>query len=122
MKARDGRATWALLTAKSRAAIVDETLRALAGSAGKSPAPSRDDVSRDFAENGPIARSYWEGFLKRFDPDQVLEQSRWEIGTIDRDHAVIVITYRDSDRPAVVRMAREGGGWKVGLVETFWTR
>lgn len=134
LKTRDATAAWSLITEKSRATIVEETTAALAAapdagpSRGRRPQPSapsppaRDAVARDFAEAGPIARAYWGGFTRRFDPDEALERSRWEIGTIDRDTAVVAITHRDSQKPAVVRMYREEGGWKVGLVETFWTR
>lgn len=123
MKARDDRSAWALLTAVSRRTIVDETLKALAASAADNAASrTREQVAKDFAEGGPVARTYWTGFLRRFDPDEALERSRWEIGLIDAARAVVAITARDSERPAAVKMFREEGAWKVGLVETFWTR
>ncbi|MBP2679425.1 MAG: putative cytosolic protein [Deltaproteobacteria bacterium] len=97
MKARDYPATWAVLTAKSRHTIVSET-------------------------GGPIARQYWDGFLRRFNPDDALERSRWEMGEVKKDRAEVRITRRGSDNPAILQMYREDGVWKVGLAETFWAR
>jgi hypothetical protein len=118
MKARDYPATWAVLTAKSRDTIVAETEDAIRA-AGGNPLP-KGDLREDFAAGGPIARRYWEGFLRRFDPDAALERSRWEMGVVERDRAEVLITHRGADRPAVLRMYKEGGNWKAGLVETFW--
>ena len=39
---------------------------------------------------------------------------------MEKDRAEVLITRLGADRPAVLRMFREGGGWKAGLVETFW--
>jgi hypothetical protein len=71
---------------------------------------------------GGIARDYWDAFLRRFDPDIALEQSRWEIGSVGKDRAEILLTHHGADRPARLKMFLEAGGWKAGLVETFWSR
>ena len=118
MKARDYPGIWAVLTAKSRDTIVSETEEAIRA-AGGNPLP-KGDMREDFAAGGAIARRYWEGFLRRFDPDAALEKSRWEMGVVERDRAEVLITHRGADRPAVLRMYREDGSWKAGLVETFW--
>jgi len=81
-----------------------------------------DAVRIDFVEGGSIAREYWDAFLRNFDPDAVLEHSRWEIGSVGKDRAEILLTHRGAERPAVLKMFLEGGGWKAGLVETFWSR
>jgi len=139
MKNRDYPAIFAALSAKSREAIVAETssdLDAAASQAApgtssaaepppglvKHPAPGPEAVRRDFAAGGPIARDYWDAFLRRFDPDVALERSRWEIGSLGKDRAEILITRHGAEHPARLRMFREDGGWKVGLVETFWSR
>lgn len=139
MKARDYPAIFAALTVKSRETIVAETTSALAAapkqaSPGKpaaagapsspasSPAPVPEAVRRDFAAGGPIARDYWDAFLRRFDPDAALEHSRWEIGSVGNDRAEILLTHHGADHPATLKMFREESGWKVGLVETFWSR
>ena len=114
------RTAFAALTAKSQATILSETVSALAAAEGS--APKRQDVRRDFENGGPLARNYWGGFLRRFDPDVALEHSRWRMGAIETNRAEILLTHEGAERPAVLRMYREGGIWKVGLAETFWTR
>jgi len=118
MKARDYPATWSVLTEKSRDTIVSDTDEAIRKAGGT--AIPKERLREDFAEGGPTCRQYWEGFLRRFDPDDALERSRWEMGVMEKDRAEVLITHRGADRPAVLRMFREGGSWKVGLVETFW--
>ncbi|MEW6719711.1 MAG: hypothetical protein AB1346_04590 [Thermodesulfobacteriota bacterium] len=120
MKARDYPALWRVLTAKSRDTIVSETDEAIR-KAGEAPI-SKDQIREDFAAGGPTSRKYWEGFLRRFDPDAALEKSRWQIGTIEKDRAEVLITHPGADRPAVLRLFLEGGSWKAGLAETFWER
>jgi hypothetical protein len=118
MKARDYPAIFATLSAKSRETIVAETASALA----KNPAPNPDELRKDFIEGGPIARDYWDAFLRRFDPDAALEHSRWEIGSVGTERAEILLTHHGATHPATLKMFLEDGGWKVGLVETFWSR
>jgi hypothetical protein len=127
MKARDYPAIFAALSAKSRETIVAETSAALAAAAKQAPPakaspPDPEAVRGDFVAGGPIARDYWDAFLRRFDPDAALEHSRWEIGSVGKDRAEILLTHHGADRPATLKMFREDGGWKVGLVETFWSR
>jgi len=139
MKSRDYPAIFAALSAKSRETIVAETASALAAAArqatpgmptaaespstlARDPAPGLEAVRRDFVAGGPIARDYWDAFLRRFDPDAALEHSRWEIGSVGKDRAVILLTHHGADHPATLKIFREDGGWKMGLVETFWSR
>jgi len=125
MKSRDYPAIFAALSAKSRETIIAETSSALATAAKQAP-PEKptgtDAVRSDFVAGGPIARDYWDAFLRRFDPDAALEHSRWEIGSVGKDRAEILLTHHGADRPATLKMFREDGGWKAGLVETFWSR
>ena len=137
MKSRDYPAIFAALSAKSRETIVAETSSAMAVAAAqappgkpssadttpalpKDPAPGPEAVRRDFVAGGPIARDYWDAFLRRFDPNLALEHSRWEIGSVEKDRAEILLTHHGADHPATLKMFREDGGWKVGLAETFW--
>jgi len=128
MKARDYPAIFAALSVKSRETIVSETVSALAAAGPPphapaiAPPPDREAVRHDFVAGGPIARDYWDAFLRRFDPDAALEHSRWEIGSVGKDRAEILLTHHGADRPATLKMFREDGGWKAGLVETFWSR
>jgi hypothetical protein len=139
MKARDYPAIFAVLSAKSRETIVAETMSALATAAkqarprdptaaetpsslARDPAPGLEGIRSDFIAGGPIARDYWDAFLSRFDPDAALEHSRWEIGSVGKDRAEILLTHQGAERPAVLKMFLEADGWKAGLVETFWSR
>lgn len=120
MKARDYPAIFATLSTKSRKTIVAETTSAIASDA-KNPPPGAEAVRDDFVAGGPIARDYWDAFLRRFDPDAALEHSRWEIGSVKKDRAEILLTHHGADHPATLKMFLEDGGWKAGLVETFWS-
>lgn len=139
MKARDYPAIFAALSAKSRERIVAETSSALYAAAKQAspgkpiaaeppsagariPVPGPEAVRGDFIAGGPIARDYWDAFLRRFDPDAALEHSRWEIGSVGKGRAEILLTHHGSERPATLKMFLEDGGWKAGLVETFWSR
>ncbi|TFH28622.1 MAG: hypothetical protein E4G97_08640 [Deltaproteobacteria bacterium] len=139
MKRRDYPSIFAALSAKSRKTIVAETTSALAiaakkarpgeptaaetpSTSGRDPAPGPEMVVTDFIAGGPIARDYWDAFLSRFDPDVALEHSRWEIGSVGKDRAELLLTYHGADHPARLQMIREDSGWMVGLVETFWSR
>ncbi len=79
-------------------------------------------IIKDFKSNGAMFSNYWIAFHNNFDPDMILEQSRWEMGFIKKNQAEIIITYKKSENPAILKMFKEGGMWRVGLVETFWTR
>jgi len=122
LKSRDYPATWRVLTGKSRETIVSETDDAIRRAGAGAPPVPKERIREDFAAGGPISRQYWEGFLRRFDPDDALEKSRWQMGAWEKDRAEVLITRQGADRPAVLRMFREGEGWKAGLVETFWIR
>jgi len=139
MKRRDYPAIFAALSAKSQETIVAETSSALAAAARqippgkptaveapdastKNPPPGPEAVRSDFTAGGPIARDYWDAFLRRFDPDAALEHSRWEIGSVGKNRAEILLTHHGADHPATLKMFLEDGDWKVGLVETFWSR
>jgi hypothetical protein len=139
MKIRNYPAIFAALSAKSQETIVAETASAFAAAAIQAPpgkatsadtpsapaktsSPGPEAVRRDFVAGGPIARDYWDAFLGRFDPDAALEHSQWEIGSVGKDRAEILLTHHGAEHPATLKMFREDGGWKVGLVETFWSR
>ena len=69
-----------------------------------------------------MAKAYWNSYLNAFDPDCVLEQSKWDIGAIKKDKAEINILYKKSEKPAVLLIYMEGNVWEVGLEETFGSR
>ncbi len=69
-----------------------------------------------------MAKAYWNSYLNAFDPDRVLEQSKWDIGAMKKDKAEINILYKKSAKPAVLLIYMEGNVWEVGLEETFGSR
>jgi len=117
MKDRNYPAIWDLLSVKSRDAIVgnvyDECDKA---------GCLEEEISGDFAAGGPIAKAYWDSYLAEFDPDMVLEHSRWQMGIVKDKIAVIILHYKKSKKPAILQMYKEEGTWKVGLEETFSPR
>jgi hypothetical protein len=119
MRVKDYVRMWEFLSSRSKDEIVESTLSAVTKSGGHTF--SEEQIRSDFAGGGAIAQSYWNGYLQYFDPDTVLEESRWQMGSIKENEAEILITYRKSDNPAKVRMFNENGLWKVGLIETFGT-
>lgn len=118
MKDRDYPGIWASLSAFSRNTIVDDTIKAIAR--GGSGLPPRETIERDFREGGPVAKSYWDGILRRFDPDKALKESRWEMGEVEDNRAIVRITYKKAEKPAIILLVKEDGAWKTGLVESFW--
>lgn len=119
LKAKEYKTVWGLLTEKSKETIADDTYKSLTKAGGT---PSRDVISSDFSRGGPVSDAYWQGFLGVFDPDMALGQSAWRMGMLKNDRAEINILYKKSEKPAVLKMFKEKGLWKVGLVETFWSR
>ena len=117
MKNRDYPGIWTRLSSASRNTIVEDTRKAIARGGGEAP---KDRIEQDFREGGPVAQTYWGGFLRRFDPDAALSKSRWEMGEASDTEAYLLITHEGAEKPAVVRLYKEDGAWKMGLAETFW--
>ena len=111
---------WMGLTQKSRKIIAEDVFKKTKG-AGQT-GYSVDAVEKDFDGNGPVAKEYWDAFLQSFNPDEVLERSTWEIGFVKKDTAEICLLHKNAENPARLKMFKENGQWKVGLVETFWNR
>lgn len=116
MKTRNYAELWGKLSRKSREAIVGNVMKA-ARKAGAGV--EKGEVVRDFAEGGLFARAYWESYLTAFDPDAVLEHSRWDLGPIGKREAEILLKYEKAEQPARLKLFREDGLWRVGLEETF---
>jgi hypothetical protein len=119
MKTRNYPKTWDLLTLKSRESILDDVHKALAKEGANI---SRDDLRADFVSGGPYAKAYWGAYLDVFDPDSVLEHSKWDKVKTNTNDAEVVLHYRKSEHPATLKLFREDGAWKVGLEETFRPR
>jgi len=116
LKEKNFSETWKLLSIKSKNTIAEDVYNRLKGKVLK------EKIYEDFEKVGPLAQAYWDGFLSTFNPDLVLEHCKWEFGKINRDKAEIILIYEKSENPAILQMFKEAGMWKVGLVETFWTR
>jgi hypothetical protein len=119
MKERNYPKIWSLLTGKSQQIIIDDVRKAVAKTGTDTAIAS---LQTDFASGGRYAREYWEAFLKVFDPDIVLEQSKWEMGKIGKNEREIILRYRKSAQPAILKIYKESDSWKVGLEETFRPR
>lgn len=119
MKVRDYKTVWNSITKRSKERIVDDVYKELTK---KDDKYSKEQVSDDFGNCNVICSTYWKGFLESFDPNSVLEHSRWGIGFIKRNEAEVVLHYKKSDQPARLKMFRENNEWRVGLTETFWSR
>ena len=119
MKERNYQRIWSLITEKSHQIIIDDVRKAIAKT-GTDMAV--DSLQTDFASGGRYAREYWEAYLRVFDPDIVLGQSKWEMGKVGKNEREIILRYRKSDQPAILKIYKEENSWKVGLEETFRPR
>jgi hypothetical protein len=115
MKEKEYAGIWRLLSAKSRVAIVNDVAKHAA------TIYSKAQIETDFSVGGLIAKSYWDEYLFYFDPDTVLEQSKWEMGPISKQQAEVILQHKKAEQPARLKMFKEGNQWKVGLIETFGT-
>ncbi len=119
MKEKNYPKIWSLITKKSHEIIIDDVRKAIAKTDAHA---ATDSLQADFASGGRYAREYWDAYLKVFDPEIVLEQSKWEMGKIGKNEREIILRYRKSDHPAILKIYKEESSWKVGLEETFRPR
>ncbi|MBW6484679.1 MAG: hypothetical protein K0B01_00795 [Syntrophobacterales bacterium] len=119
LKAKEYKTVWEFLTKKSQETIVKDTYKSFSKTVVKH---SREEIAADFRRGEGVAGEYWQGYLSVFDPDLALNQSAWSIGTLRKERAEIRLLYKKAKEPAVLRMSMEKGRWKVGLVESFWSR
>lgn len=110
--------TWAVLTEKSRTTIIKDILSNIKD--GEKLAHL--ELQNDFQNGGPLSKSFWSAYLENFNPDMALKDSTWTVGKVDATYAEIILRYKTAETPAVLRLYKEGGLWKFGLVESFWTR
>lgn len=122
MKEKNYPKIWLLLSNTSKSSIIDDTHKNIMKyekEKGRETNFSKNQIEQDFLVGGLIAKAYWESYLDVFNPDVVLEQSKWEMGEIKKNKAHIHVKYKKAERPAVIQMFKEDGSWKVGLIETF---
>jgi hypothetical protein len=116
IKERDYPKTWTFLSLKSRDIIVNDVYKTVSKTGASY---KKRDINEDFTTGGLLSRSYWNGYLEKFDPDSVLEESKWDMGKIGKDRAEIIVLHKKAQAPAILQMFREDGVWKMGLEETF---
>jgi hypothetical protein len=122
MKERNYTRIWLFLSNTSRNAIIEDTYRNMvrySKEKGKGMIYSRKQIRENFGSGGTIAQVYWNSYIEAFNPDMVLEQSKWEMGKVGKDKAEINIIYKKATRPAIIQMYKEDDIWRVGLTETF---
>lgn len=119
LKKRDYKTAWELLSEESAETIINDIHEISKKMGGEI---KKEDITKDFNSNGAMFNSYWDNYLENFDPDMALEQSTWEIGSVKKNRAEIFLLYKKSHNPARLKMFKQDGAWKVGLVETFWKR
>ncbi len=108
---------WDAITEKSKRTIISDVLKYL-----KAGEPIRGELETEFKEGRGAALSYWDAYLFNFDPNMALKDSKWEVGKVKDDYAEIILSYKKSEKPAILKLYREGNAWKFGLVESFWSR
>jgi hypothetical protein len=116
LKELDFDTTWNILSERSRQKIVNDVYETSVKIGGTL---NREEIINDFERGGVIFSNYWKSFLRNFDTDIVLEHSLWEMGAIKETKAEIIIQYNKFSNPTILRMMKENGQWKVGLIETF---
>ena len=119
MKNKDYKAIWGSLTSKTKEIIINDVYKA---SKKQKIKIEKEDLANDFNTNGPNAQEYWKSYLTVFDPVIVLEQCTWEMGKIEKNEAEVILKYKKSDNPAILKMYKENNEWKVGMEESFGSR
>jgi hypothetical protein len=116
MKEKNYPKIWTFLSAKSKNIIIDDIRKAEEKMGRKY---TKEDIGKDFAAGSLLSRSYWNSYLEKFNPNSVLEESKWAMGKIEKNWAEVVILHKKSEAPAILQMFKEEGTWKMGLEETF---
>jgi hypothetical protein len=119
MKTKDYPKIWSLISTKSHKIILNDVHKAIAKTNADIP---MDSLRADFASGGRYAKEYWDAFLSVFDPDMALEHSKWEGGKINKNEGEVILLYKKSEKPAIIKVFKENDEWKVGLEETFRPR
>jgi hypothetical protein len=122
MKEKNFPKIWFYLSQGSRNSIINDTYKNIMKhekERGRKNDFPKIQIEQDFLTGGLIAKAYWESYLNAFDPDMVLEQSRWEMGEIRKDKAYINVRHKKAEKPAIIQMFKEDSYWRVGLIETF---
>jgi len=119
LKNKNYAAVWSVLSAKSQAKIIGDVRK----ENKKAGVETNDQaLASDFAAGGVMAKAYWDNYLFVFNPDIALKECKWEIGKVGSGEAEIVLQYKKSEKPAVLKLFKEDNAWKLGLDESFGAR
>ena len=118
LKERKYGTAWDLLSERSQKRIINDVYKA----SKKDEAGLEEEAIKIYFEKRDLLfNSYWDAFLTEFDPDMVLKESHWKMGPVKKNEAEIIILHKTSKNPAIIRMFKENGLWKVGFSESFST-
>lgn len=119
MKNKEYVSVWNCLSVKSKQVIIENVYTE---SKKTGVEYKKNELLNDFNFGGMLAKAYWDSFLTEFDSNIALEQCKWEMGKIEKKEAEVILKYKKSDKPAILKMYKENNAWKVGLKESFGAR
>lgn len=126
MKSKNYQAIWTLISAKTQNIIIKDVRKENQKVNKENPKANldiqEDVLINDFISGGVNSKAYWNGFLSVFNPDIVLDRCKWDMGKITKNEAKIILQYKTAEKPAILKMFKEDGKWKVGLEESFGAR
>jgi hypothetical protein len=117
LKERNYSKVWESLSSKSQKVIAEDVLKA-EKKAGNNV--TIEKIFEDFRQGKGFAKDYWDSFLVYFNPDIVLKDSFWEVGKVEKEYAEVLVRYKKSEKPTILKLYKEKDLWKFGLVESFW--
>jgi len=105
---------WSLLTPKSKNIIIKRVYKGLKEEGFE---VTKEEVEKDFEEEGDLFLSYWEGFRREFNPSLVLEKAQWELKEMKKGRrAIILLKYKGT---VPLKLYFRNGRWLVGFEESF---
>lgn len=118
LQRKDFQKVWDCLTEKSKNRLIADILKYYKDS----NFDLRSTLESEFKTGSGASIQFWENYIFNFDPNMALKESKWEIGKITGGYGELLLTHKNSQRPAILRFYKEANQWKFGLVESFWTR
>lgn len=110
---------WSFLTPVSKEAIIDKIQSFYAKSKIKI---KKSRILYNLKTGGRIAKYFWNGYTRSFNPDAVLKYSVWKIKSVGEKKALIEIDYKYGKAPAYFKIYKINGSWKFGLIESLYSR
>ena len=119
LKEHNFKKLWRLLTLSSRQYIVGSIENSLIKNNVKI---GKNRIYKNMSDGGYIAKAYWDGFLKTFKTSMVLKYSVWKIKSIGSKKAQIEIDYKYAKGPTFLKIYKQKGKWRFGLIESLYGR